>query len=31
LLRALEKFPADRPPTATAYASLLHVAARSSA
>jgi serine/threonine-protein kinase len=31
LLRALEKSPTDRPPTATAYASLLHVAARSSA
>jgi serine/threonine protein kinase len=27
LLKALEKDPAERPPTATAYASLLHVAA----
>jgi len=31
LLRALEKEPARRPPTATAYASLLNVAARPSA
>ena len=31
LLRALEKEPSRRPPTATAYASLLHVAARSPA
>jgi serine/threonine protein kinase len=31
LLRALEKDPARRPPTATAYASLLNVAARPSA
>jgi serine/threonine-protein kinase len=31
LLRALEKEPNRRPPTATAYASLLHVAARSPA